>query len=72
MAGKTATELRDALIVKALSKRSKVDLCTHGINKKFCSFCEAKKKRSKSSTAAAAAAAAAAESAETTQANPTV
>jgi hypothetical protein len=47
MAGKSATELREAMIVKTLSKRSKVDLCTHGINKKFCSFCEAKKKRTK-------------------------
>jgi hypothetical protein len=56
-------ELRSAAIVKSLAKRSKIDLCVHGINKTYCASCLAKKqaKSPKAKKAAAAAAAAAAE-----------
>jgi hypothetical protein len=43
--------------VKSLAKRSKTDLCVHGINKAYCASCLAKKqsKSSKSKKAAASA-----------------
>jgi hypothetical protein len=47
VASKSLAELRNGAIVKALSKRSKIDLCTHGINKKYCTFCEAQKSKSR-------------------------
>jgi len=40
-------ELREAAIVKSLSKRSDIALCVHGINKRYCTTC-ANKKPSKS------------------------
>jgi hypothetical protein len=56
-------ELREAAIVKSLSKRSDIALCVHGINKRFCTTCANKKpaKSTKSKKAAAEGAAPAAE-----------
>jgi hypothetical protein len=54
-------ELREAAIVKSLSKRSDIVLCVHGINKNYCATCKAKKPakstRAKKNAAAADAAA---------------
>jgi hypothetical protein len=36
-------ERKEALNTKTLGKRSKVDLCVHGINKKYCTPCNTKK-----------------------------
>lgn len=36
-------ELREAAIVKSLSKRSDIALCVHGINKRYCTTCANKK-----------------------------
>ena len=36
-------ELREAAIVKSLSKRSDIALCVHGINKRYCTSCANKK-----------------------------
>ncbi|HEY3321662.1 MAG TPA: hypothetical protein VGP72_14425 [Planctomycetota bacterium] len=43
--------MKDAAIVKTLSKRSAVALCIHGINKKYCNHCAAAKKSSKAAAA---------------------
>jgi hypothetical protein len=56
MAGKSVEVLREAANLKALSKRSKIALCVHGINKKYCTPCSTKK-APKSKKAAAAEAA---------------
>lgn len=40
IAGKTLEELREALIQKALGKRSNITVCVHGINKYYCTYCK--------------------------------
>jgi hypothetical protein len=50
-------DLREAAIVKSLSKRSKIALCVHGINKAYCTYCAkapAKKSKKKAADAAPA------------------
>jgi hypothetical protein len=51
IAKRTDKALKDAAIVKTLSKRSAVALCIHGINKKYCNHCAAAKKSSKAAAA---------------------
>ena len=40
IANKTLEELREALIQKALGKRSNITVCVHGINKYYCTYCK--------------------------------
>ena len=43
---RTAEELKDAATVRTLGKRAGLELCLHGINKKYCKFCLNSKKPS--------------------------
>ncbi len=47
--------LKEAGVVKSLSKRATLALCVHGINKKYCKTCLSAKKPAKKSAKAAAA-----------------
>ena len=40
IANKSLKELREALIQKALGKRSNITVCVHGINKYYCTYCK--------------------------------